>query len=232
MSFSYKERPSDSPFAAAIWRTQDKTDGLYLAPADGCWDLTFIDVAGDTKILLSGPSSQATPVSYRAGTQNFGIRFKPSTFMPKLPAPVMLDVTKKLAKASPRHFWFDHGLWEIPTYDNAETFLQKLTSRKLLASDAIVETALQGAHRPLSDRTVQRHFLYTTGMTPGYLKQINRAHQAMALLKGGAPILQVVYELGYSDQPHMTRILKHLTGQTPAQIAGLRTPISSQPQLV
>jgi Transcriptional regulator containing an amidase domain and an AraC-type DNA-binding HTH domain len=31
-------------------------------------------------------------------------------------------------------------------------------------------------------------------------------------------ILDVVYEAGYYDQPHLTRSLKYFIGQTPAQI--------------
>jgi AraC-like DNA-binding protein len=37
-------------------------------------------------------------------------------------------------------------------------------------------------------------------------------------LKQGVSILDTVYEAGYFDQAHLTRSLKHLIGQTPAQI--------------
>ena len=36
--------------------------------------------------------------------------------------------------------------------------------------------------------------------------------------KRGLSILDVVYEAGYFDQPHLTRSLKYYIGQTPAQI--------------
>src|SRR5438270_126041 len=38
------------------------------------------------------------------------------------------------------------------------------------------------------------------------------------LLKQGVSILDTVEQAGYFDQPHLTRSLKYLIGQTPAQI--------------
>jgi methylphosphotriester-DNA--protein-cysteine methyltransferase len=54
------------------------------------------------------------------------------------------------------------------------------------------------------------------------LEQIERAQQAAALLEQGVSLLDVVYQVGYADQPHMTRSLKRFIGQTPAQIAHLQ----------
>jgi methylphosphotriester-DNA--protein-cysteine methyltransferase len=50
------------------------------------------------------------------------------------------------------------------------------------------------------------------------VRQIERARYATTLLQQGVPILDVVYEAGYFDQPHLTRALKYFIGQTPAQI--------------
>ena len=70
----------------------------------------------------------------------------------------------------------------------------------------------------MSTRTAQRHFLQSTGITHSTSHQIERARQATNLLKQGVSILDTVYEAGYFDQAHLTRSLKHLIGQTPAQI--------------
>lgn len=37
------------------------------------------------------------------------------------------------------------------------------------------------------------------------------------MLQGGGSILDVTHELGYSDQAHLTRDLRRLTGYTPGQ---------------
>jgi AraC-like DNA-binding protein len=38
-------------------------------------------------------------------------------------------------------------------------------------------------------------------------------------LRQGVSILDTVEQAGYADQPHLTRSLKRLIGQTPAQLA-------------
>jgi methylphosphotriester-DNA--protein-cysteine methyltransferase len=81
-----------------------------------------------------------------------------------------------------------------------------------------VDSTLQGHAQDLSPRSVQRRFLRATGLTYGALTQIERAHEATALLEKGTPILDVVDQVGYADQPHLTRSLNRLMGRTPAEI--------------
>jgi methylphosphotriester-DNA--protein-cysteine methyltransferase len=67
-------------------------------------------------------------------------------------------------------------------------------------------------------RSAQRHFLRATGITHNAIRRIERARHATNLLRQGVAIADAVYEAGYFDQAHLTRSLKHLIGQTPAQI--------------
>ena len=64
---------------------------------------------------------------------------------------------------------------------------------------------------------MQRHFRNILGITPKGLEQFLRARQAVDLLQGGRPIPDVVDDLGFADQAHLTRSLKRLTGQTPGR---------------
>lgn len=72
--------------------------------------------------------------------------------------------------------------------------------------------------------TIQRRFLRATGLTQGAVRQIERARYATSLLQQGVSIPDTVLKAGYFDQPHLTRALRHLVGQTPAQIRGHRRP--------
>jgi AraC-like DNA-binding protein len=45
------------------------------------------------------------------------------------------------------------------------------------------------------------------------------------MLGRGVSILDVTHELGYADQAHLTRDLKHLTGYTPRQTKDRGEPI-------
>lgn len=93
-----------------------------------------------------------------------------------------------------------------------------LVRKGLLVHDPVVKAVLQGHPQDLSVRTIQRHFLQATGITYKALHQIERARHAAILLKSGLSILDTVEQVGYYDQPHLTRLLKRFIGQTPTQI--------------
>ncbi len=224
MSFNYEDRASDSSFVRNIWHTQTEEDGTFLSQADSSWDIMINRQCDITHVLLFGPSTQAWPVPYLAGTESIGIQFKLGTYMPKLPTNTILDLAMLLPHASDGSFWFDDRIWEVPTFDNAEVFIEKLACNGLLRQDNIVDALLQEQTPDRSLRSVQRHFQRTTGLTQGYVRKIERARQAAAMLQQGVSILDAVYELGYADQPHLTRSLTRLIGQTPAQIVRLNKP--------
>jgi AraC-like DNA-binding protein len=71
---------------------------------------------------------------------------------------------------------------------------------------------------------VRHRFLRATGVSQNHIYQIERAQRAAALLQQGVSILDTVYELGYYDQPHLTRSLRQWVGYTPAQLLRLNTP--------
>lgn len=216
MNFVYEERSSDLPFVETIWRTEDTADGMYLAAADGAWDITFTERGGQHRILLSGPSSRATPVPYQAGNRNFGVRFSPGVFMPALAAMNMVDVTD--AQKTKQRFWLQGESWELPTFDNVDVFLAKLARLNMLAKDTIVAAVLAGHRPPITDRSIQRHFMYSIGLPPRHVQNIHRANRAVELLQQGTSIGDVILELGYADQAHLTRQVKHVSGRTPGQI--------------
>jgi methylphosphotriester-DNA--protein-cysteine methyltransferase len=97
--------------------------------------------------------------------------------------------------------------------------VQLLVRKGVLVRDPVVDAALQGQLVDLSARTVQRHFLRTTGLTQGAVRQIERARHATKLLQEGASVADTAMEAGYFDQPHLTRSLKYFIGQTPKQIS-------------
>jgi AraC-like DNA-binding protein len=82
-----------------------------------------------------------------------------------------------------------------------------------------VASVLEGAPKAMSERTMQRHFLKTTGLTYKSFTLIERAQKAAELLRLGRPALDVAFALGYADQAHMINSLKAIMGQTPGQIA-------------
>ena len=70
----------------------------------------------------------------------------------------------------------------------------------------------------VSERTVQRRFVAATGLTRSAIRQIGRARQAAVLIQEGLPAHDVVYRLGYFDQPHLARSLIRYIWRTATQL--------------
>ena len=88
----------------------------------------------------------------------------------------------------------------------------------MLVRDPLEDTVLRGRLQGLSPRTVRYRFLRATGLSQSSIRQIERAKQAAILLRQGIPISDTVHEVGYFDQPHLTRSFKKWIGHTPAQV--------------
>lgn len=215
------ERPSDSPFVDTVWRGRAENASLRLAPAGGCWVMLVKSRGHKTRLSVVGPMTKAMPMPCEGDVEFFAIKFKLGTFMPHLPVRNFLNAVIDLPEAASHSFWLNGSTWHFPRYGNVETFMDRLTRKGLLAREGVVDAVLQERPLGLSPRSVQRRFLYATGLTHTSIRQIARARRAMTLLQRGVSILEVVHQAGYADQPHMTKSLKHFIGQTPAQIARL-----------
>ena len=225
MFLNFDDRSSDSPFVERIWCSRSERTGTLRSIAMSHWEIVVTRHKGKAFFTVRGPESKATPLQVSSvGAEWFGIRFKVGTIMPHLPASKLVDGDMNLPDASSKSFWLQGAAWEFPTYDNADTFVNRLVREGLLIRDPIVENALQGKSPDVSIRTARRHFLRTTGLTQSTIRQIERARYATILLQEGKSILETVYEAGYSDQPHLTKSLKYFMGKTPAQIMGKDEP--------
>lgn len=217
MSFEYEEKSSGSRFVDIIWRTYDTSDGTYLAAADACWDMIFIRSVHGNRALLSGPSTQITPVPYRAGNRNFGIRFHRGSFLTHVPTTAMVDTTDSLPMPTPDSFLLAGTEWRLPSYETADEFVAELERLELLSDDPVVNAVLRGEPADTSIRSVQRRVSHVTGLTANRIRQIVRAREAAERLRRGEPTLDVTHDMGYADQAHLTRDLKRLTGYTPGR---------------
>ncbi len=220
MTFSFDHRSPESALVDLIWRTRSERANTFVSSASTKWELVFSEHEGKTTVSARGPETRATPADSPPDTEYFGITFKLGTFMPHLSPKAMLDRQDITLPAANDHtFWLQGAAWEIPTYNNVDTFISRLKRKELLVIDPIITATLQGHLPDLSPRSVQRRFVQATGLTYGTVVQIERAQHAVQALERGAAIADVVYQAGYYDQPHLTRSLKRFVGKTPAQIA-------------
>jgi hypothetical protein len=223
MDFQFESRPPESPFIDMIWRSRSETAGFFTSLAGTQWMMVVTKYQGETLMTVRGPESKATlaysPVHGDSDSEFFGVVFKLGTFMPHLPPIYVADRNDALMPdAGSRKFWMHGSSWEFPTFDNVETFVNRLIRQDMLVRDAVVEDVLKGCVPALTPRAVQKRFLRATGLTHTTIHQIERAQHAVSLLQQGVPILETVHRAGYYDQPHLTRSLKHFMGQTPSEI--------------
>lgn len=70
----------------------------------------------------------------------------------------------------------------------------------------------------MTERSLQRLVVDRVGLTPKWLIQRRRLHDAVTRLKAGAASLSdLAAELGYADQAHFTKDFRAVTGLTPGQ---------------
>ena len=219
----FVERPSDSPFVERIWMTRSEQSGSFTSISTAFWSMVISKCRGRIAISLHGPETGATCKDFPPEAEWFGIAFKLGTFVPDILPGSFIDGHIVLPDTSGRSFSLCHSAWQFPNYENADTFVDRLVRAGILVHEPIMNAVHQGQSQSLSLRTVQYRFLRSTGLSQRTIRQIERARYAAALLKQGVSIFDTVYEAGYSDQPHLTRSLKHFIGHTPAEIPS--TPI-------
>jgi AraC-like DNA-binding protein len=225
VNLQFEERPSDSPLVERIWCSHSEAESEFVSIASINYGIVVTKSAGSTYITVRGPETAATPAYAPANAEWVGIVFKPGTFIPHLPATMVMDrQDANLPEAGSGSFWLNGSAWEYPDFENADTFVARLIREGLLVRETLVDAALQGQAIDLSLRSTQRRFVQSTGLSHSSLRQIERARQATLLLQQGSGILDVVDRLGYADQPHLTRALRHMIGQTPAQIVRASQP--------
>jgi AraC-like DNA-binding protein len=219
MDLSWDERPSDSPLIERVWYSQSLEAGNFLSVANARSEIVITHYQGHSTLTLRGPETVATEAWCPPYARFIGIQFRPGVFLPDFPAPSLLNRNDvNLPDAGKDRFWLKGAAWDYPDYETADTFADWLARDGLLVQEPLVASILRQQPVGTSLRTAQRRFLRATGLTHTNLFQIERARHATLLLKEGLPILDVVEQAGYFDQPHLTRSLKQFIGLTPAQI--------------
>ncbi|HEV7718788.1 MAG TPA: AraC family transcriptional regulator [Arsenicitalea sp.] len=219
MEHFQKTRPVVSPYVESITSIQFTAAGETLMPPDGCWDIAILKRGDDVQVLRTGLTTRAVSYVHAPGDETLVISFKPSAFMPLMPGEVMRDEGVLLEKFGSHNFWIGTDVREIPNFENADVFVEHLVRAGIVESNDIVAAVLDGQPKAMSERTLQRHFLRTTGLTYKSFTVIERAQKAVSLLRMGRPAADVAFALGYADQAHMINSLKAIMGQTPGQIA-------------
>jgi Helix-turn-helix domain len=232
MEFVIDNQKSNSPLVESIWSSQSTEAGSFTSLAVSTSELVFTREHGAISINMRGPESKATTAHGPGNAEFFGITFKLGAYLPTLPPTHLLDRHAVLASVG-KTFWLDDHALPIPGAQDADDFVERLVRLGLLRFETTVEPLVRNEffERLATVRTLQRRFLQATGLSHRAVQSIEKARQAVALLEAGISIPDVVHDLGYTDQPHLTKMLRHLVGCTPARIVDgswLHAPINAQ----
>lgn len=188
--------------------------------AAGHWEMVVTRERGAARLTVRGPETRATRMPIPQDAEFLGIQFSLGTFMPGLPPGGLVDRALTLPTATGDSVRLDGRVLEMPRPDTADGFVEALARAGLLVHDPIVPEAVAGDVAGYSTRSLERRVVRATGLNRGTLGRIRRAERAVELLSLGVRASEVASRLGYADQPHLTRSLRRLVGQTPAQISG------------
>ena len=161
-----EERRSDWPYVERVWHSRSDGGGSFISTAESHWEIVVTKFRRSTTLTVRGPETRATAAYCPPNTEFMGIVFKAGAFMPKFPARMVMDRRDlNLPQAGNNSFWLDSSAWEFPSYENADTFINRLVREGLLVHDPVIDVALREQPQIMSRRTVQRRFLRATGLT-------------------------------------------------------------------
>lgn len=212
-------RIDGSPHVEMVTLTRFETSGQTAMRPDGFWDVAILKSERGKKVLRTGLTTRTVYYAHDPGDEILSIAFRPSSFMPHMPSGTMVDIGILMETIGRDRMRIGDTVREIPTLDNVDVFIEWLARDETLVSDGIVASMIGGSPRAMSERSLQRHFRKTAGLTYKHFTMIQRAQRAVAMLQTGHTAADTAFALGYSDQAHMIHSLKRIMDATPGQIA-------------
>ncbi|MEO1170544.1 MAG: helix-turn-helix transcriptional regulator [Myxococcota bacterium] len=230
----YVEHDVSDAIVEAAWTSRATSDAAHPVLPDGRADLILRFRSNTVIPIISLPKPNLLRVAIRTGDTYVGLRLRPG-YLAAFGAPLtgraegqaVLETLGELAHfdcAAQDGFEFvtEFSRWlaakrsvEVP--EELLAALDAIDSSQGRVSVHDLERRLQ-----FNRRRIHRYFLRYVGLSPKAYTGVVRFQNALRQLHKGSPIADVAYTSGYSDQAHMTRAFRRLSGQTPARLTGLR----------
>ena len=189
-----------------------------MDPANEYWGLAFTRRSDHSlRAELIGPSLQPRTLESGEGDAYWGVEFRAHIVMKGATKESVLGATVDLA-VDGESFDLLGRRYRVPEYVDLERFVDGLLEDGAIISREEVKRALDGDVSGYSPRSWQRHIRWVTGLSRKQIQQLQRARHAFFLLQSGCSASAAAVAAGYADQAHMTRSLRLLRSETPAQI--------------
>jgi AraC-like DNA-binding protein len=228
----------------AVWTSVSDRAGSYRVLPDGRCDIIVRFDAGqkpitDIAVVITGPLTRFYDVAIEPGMGFVGVRIRPGCFEKVLgfePADMANSnlIGPDALAACP-------ALKTLcaPAQDQAELvarvtdFVRQRVADSRLKLTPLCRSVISAFHASggrlrisevaemhnISERTVQRLVVKATGLTPKAFAAVLQFHRALRLLRdhhlspAGAAL-----EAGFSDQAHMSRVIRRMGGFSPARL--------------
>jgi hypothetical protein len=214
VALRFETRASDSPWVDTVWTCTSERVVAMTSVATASWGLVFWEWEGRAYAGISGPATRTVAAPVPEGATFAGIDFAVGASLRAVPTTALVDAGVELPDVTRRTFRLDGLRWETPGADDAEALVDRLVRAGAVVRDPLVAEVRRGHCPAVSGRTVERRFRAATGLTPGAVRQIERARRAAVILAAGVPVAEVVSGLGYFDEPHLARALRRYVGRT------------------
>jgi AraC-like DNA-binding protein len=198
------------------------------------------------RAMVAGVPTSRFARTLKGQDRVFGIKFRPAAFQPVLGAPLSSLTSRVVSLRSVVGRRADEVRRAILNEEDpqrcvllAEQFLgdilpsmppQVAQLRDLverMSTDATIRRAEDAAAAAgLELRTLQRRFKAAVGVTPKWVIQRYRLHEAAQQLALPHPpdLASLALQLGYFDQPHFIRDFKAVVGKSPGQYLAEAAP--------
>ncbi|MEU4016452.1 helix-turn-helix domain-containing protein [Microbacterium sp. NPDC028030] len=214
----YEERHPDSSVIQCVWQARATKDERYLVPAVEYWDLWFTrEPDGEMLAGLSGPTLGYRLIRSTIGEHSWGVQLKAHVVLPGVSKQLLLGGEQRVVVDDGHVTLAGHAV-PFPEFADLEAFTDELLRLDILRCDEDVRRMLEGEDAAYSERHRQRRVRAATGLTRKQIDQLSRARDAFALLLQGVSPSDSAARCGFADQAHLTRSLRALHGQTPAQV--------------
>ena len=239
----FRPPPALREFVACTW--ERRATGAEPSPVsrvlpDGCVDLVY----RDGELFVAGPDRTPLLRSLRPDESVVGLRLRPGVAgaVFGVPASELRDLRVAIDDV-----WGPPGRTLTARIADAGTpERRRLALAATLAArlpdldppDPLVAAAIRMLGRPgsrvadlaselaIGDRQLLRRFDAAVGYGPKLLDRVLRFQRFVALApsiaSNGEELARVAADLGYADQPHLTRDVKALSGLTPSRLADSR----------
>ena len=219
----WEQRGSASPEIRTVWRAFADEAADYTDEASEHWGLSFIRRADRSCAAeLAGPRIESLPIRSRVAESYWGVELAAHVVIPGVDKALLRGTIAELPIADGQ-VTIGGRTYPIPRWEDVETFVARLLADGVLVADADILRALGGDDRRLSRRSWQRRFSSVTGLRRKEIERLGRSRRAYRLLSEGVPPAEIAAAVGYSDQPHLTRDLRRIRGETPARILAAAT---------